>query len=265
MPTVTPTLDSSTTARAQKIESPPRTPAPTDSRESSRRFAMSIAALGGFILVLAALVLRASMGNQQQPSVQTSNPGAVSKSNGAAATESLEATSKWVRPRQSRWAPDGSRAVAFELAAANDVPVRLTRVRPQLVVRCLYRTTEVFVSIGTAASVETSPDYHTVRVQIDDDPAQVQQWPGSVSQQELFAPDGLAFARRLASAHRVRFGFTPYNATEVNATFLVEGADRPVKTVAQTCGWRPDGGTTAANPPGPKGPALRAASSRASR
>lgn len=151
---------------------------------------------------------------------------------------------RWVGRREATWARDGSRTIEFELQATRDVPVWMTRVRPLLIVRCLYHATEVFVSTGSAASVEADAVHHTVRVRIDDDPETPEQWVGSESEQELFAPDGIALARRLARAHRLRFGFTPYNARAVTAEFAVQGFDRLVGLVARTCGWRVEGAVT---------------------
>ena len=145
----------------------------------------------------------------------------------------------WVGARRATWARDGSRTISFELQAGDDVPVWMTRLRPVLVVRCLSRQTEVFVVTGST-SIERKGDSHTVRIQFDDGAEMVQEWSGSVSSQELFAPDGVALARRLARARTMRFGFTPYNASPVVARFHVGGFDQLVGLVATTCGWRAD-------------------------
>jgi hypothetical protein len=113
-------------------------------------------------------------------------------------------------------------------------------VRPVLIVRCLSRTTEVFVATGSAASIEQEGDSHTVRLQFDDAAPAVESWSDSVSSQELYAPDGVTLARRLAQARTVRFGFTPYNAPPVVAEFDVRGFDEIIGLVAGTCGWRVD-------------------------
>ena len=64
----------------------------------------------------------------------------------------------------------------------------------------------------------------------------MQQWTDSVSGHELFAPNGVDFARRLARAELVRFSFTPYNAKPVTADFVVSGFDR----LAGLVGWKVD-------------------------
>ena len=68
----------------------------------------------------------------------------------------------------------------------------------------------------------------------------VERWQASESGQELFAPDGVAFARQLARANRLRFGFTPFNAPPVTVEFAVQGFDQLARLVASTCGWRLD-------------------------
>jgi hypothetical protein len=152
---------------------------------------------------------------------------------------------KWVGARQATWSNDGSRTISFELQSTNDVDVWMKRVRPLLVVRCLYRTTEVFVATRSAASIEAEGGSHTVRLQIDDDPELIQQWSDSVTGQELFASDSVALARRLATAQRLRFSFTPYNAKPVAAEFVVTGFDALAPLVGKTCGWKMDQGRAA--------------------
>jgi hypothetical protein len=147
----------------------------------------------------------------------------------------------WTGRRRATWAADGSRTIAFELAATYDVPVYRSRTRPVLVVRCLYRQTEAFIALGASADFEGLSDSRTVRLQLDDDPGTTEQWELSESGQELFAPDGVALVRRLARAKRLRYGFTPFRAQPVTVEFAVDGFDRLAGMVASTCGWRLDG------------------------
>ena len=146
----------------------------------------------------------------------------------------------WVGARRATRARDGSKTIAFELAASNDVGVWMKRVQPLLVVRCLSRTTDVFVAIGSAASIEQQVGSHTVHIQLDDAEPVAQPWSDSLSSQELYAPDGVSLARRLARARTMRFGFTPYNSAPVVAEFDVSGFHQLVGLVAGTCGWRVD-------------------------
>lgn len=145
----------------------------------------------------------------------------------------------WVGSRQATWANDGSKTISFELKSTQDVNVWMARVRPLLIVRCLYRTTEVFIATQASASIEPSGT-HTVRLTIDTEPEIVQQWTDSVSGHELFAPDGVDLARRLARAELLRVSFTPYNAKPVTADFVVSGFDQLAGLVGNTCGWKVD-------------------------
>ena len=146
----------------------------------------------------------------------------------------------WTGARKATWAHDGSKTIAFELQATHDVPVWMSRVRPVLVVQCLSRATQTFIVLGTSTRFEDDAYKRTVRVQWDDGAEMPQQWQASESGQELFAPDGVAFVRQLASVNRLRFGFTPFNAQPATVEFAVRGFDQLAGLVASTCGWRLD-------------------------
>jgi hypothetical protein len=143
----------------------------------------------------------------------------------------------WSGRRQAVWGYDGTKTITFALDAITDVTASTSRTRPQLVARCLSRTTEVYVVTGPL-SFEPQTGRHTVRIQVDDDPQESQQWVDSDGSKELFAPDGVEMSDRLARAHRLRVGFTPFNAKAVTAEFIVEGFDQLAPLVARTCGRR---------------------------
>jgi hypothetical protein len=149
----------------------------------------------------------------------------------------------WVVPSRVGYGRDGSRVLTLQVAALRDIQVRQP-VRPVLAVRCLSRMTEVFVSLGTSASIEAG-DTNRVTVQLDDEMPSVQQWVRTHTYQELFAPDGLTLARQLAGASLMRFTFTPFSSRPVVAEFSVKGFDQHVATVARTCGWPGAAGTSA--------------------
>jgi hypothetical protein len=153
-----------------------------------------------------------------------------------AKTVEVEEAPAWIVPRRTNFGPDGSRTLTLQLAALGEVRAGREQIRPMLAVRCLSRRTDVFVSLGISASIE-SGDNHTVTVQFDDEAPVKQQWPGSASYQEVFAPDGVATARRLAQARMLRFTFTPFASRPVTAEFHVQGFDRHVKDLARMCGW----------------------------
>jgi hypothetical protein len=219
--------------------------ATTQAREAAparQKKSLSLALVGGagVLVCLIAMVVIPSMqpvaSEQPIEAVRPSSPGPAAA---APVVESAPAPT-WGGHKQATWANDGSKTISFELRAIQDVPVWMTRVRPLLVVRCLYRTTEVFVAIKSAASIEAETGNHTVRLQIDDDPEMVQLWSDSVTGQELFAPAGVELARQLAGAERMRFSFTPYNSKPVTAEFSVQGFESMAALVGSTCGWKLD-------------------------
>jgi hypothetical protein len=150
----------------------------------------------------------------------------------------------WVVPRRVGYGSDGSRMLTLQLAALRDVQVSLQHVRPVLAVRCLSRRTEVFVALGVSAAIEAG-DTNRVTVQFDEQTPIAQQWIRTDTYQELFAPDGIALARQLASVGLLRFTFTPFGSRPVVAEFNVKGFDQHVAMVARTCSWPVQGGATA--------------------
>jgi hypothetical protein len=197
---------------------------------------VAAAVVGSFIVIVTLFVLgRASSSAPKE----SDGVDRVAVNPEAAAVVENAPLPAWLGSRTAYRTRDGSKTIGFELQASNQVAVWMTRVRPLLVVRCLSRTTEVFVVTG-AASIEPQSGLHTVRLQIDDEESERQQWADSESQQELFAPNAVALTKRLAQARRVRFGYTPYNAAPVVADFVVEGFDKIAGLVANTCGWKLD-------------------------
>lgn len=225
------------------VETPvviPVVPAPDASQRAQARMSPLVVIAGACAVagVTAVIVLSSLQSTSPQQTAAVSAPPAAAAP--APVTRSAPAPT-WVGRREAQWANDGSKTISFELQAINDVNVWMSRVRPLLVVRCLYKTTEVFVAIRSSASIEGQSGIHTVRLHIDDEQEQVQQWTDSVSGLELFAPDSVALARRLANAQKLHFSFTPYNAQPVTADFSVEGFETLAPLVGKTCGWKMDG------------------------
>ena len=153
---------------------------------------------------------------------------------GASAT--VPARAGWSSARQARWVSNHPRSMAVEVDAARSVTVWMKQVRPTLVVRCLQKRVDVFVYTDSAARIEPQDENHTVSVALDAGVASSERWPDSAEHDALFAPDGADFARRLAGAQRLRFGFTPHNAQPVVASFDLQGAAEAIVPVLQRCG-----------------------------
>jgi len=132
----------------------------------------------------------------------------------------------------------GSATLTFELSADRHVVGWRRQVRPVLGVRCFSGMTDVYVVTGSPLSVEPEADGHAVRIGFDSEADDDERWLPSTDYQALFAPDGIALARRLAGARTMRFGFTPYNAAPVVAEFDVRGFDALVESIASACKWK---------------------------
>ena len=201
---------------------------------------MALVGGAGVLACVVAMVVVQSLQPAASPQpVETPRPVEPAKTVEEPIVESGSAPT-WVGARQASWANDGSKTISFELQATHDVNVWMARVRPLLIVRCLYKTTEVFIATKASASIEGQAGTHTVHLNIDGDPEMVQQWTDSVSGHELFAPNGVALARRLATADHLGFSFTPYNAKPVTAEFVVTGFRELAPLVGKTCGWKVD-------------------------
>jgi hypothetical protein len=213
---------------------------PNDSRPAASGFPLIVVAIAGAVAGMAGVL--AVVGSRTQASEPAAQTAAVPVAPPPAVEEGPVPT--WTGSRRASRTGDGSKTIVFSLAATHDLPVWMNRVRPALIVRCLYRTTEAFVMLDTSTSFEEDANSRTVRVQWDDDPESAQRWTVSESAKELFAPDGVAFVKQMASAKRLRFGFAPFNAAPVTAEFAVDGFDGLAGVVGSTCGWRFDGPTS---------------------
>jgi len=201
---------------------------------AARSPAIGVAIVGAVVGGIATLAF-VSVQPRAAGRIETAAPAAaITAPPRPAVVESIP-TPTWVGARRASWSRDGSKTIAFHLAATRDLSVWMNKARPVLGARCLYRATEVFVVLDTSASFEDDADRRTVRVQWDDEPASVQQWGVSESGKELFAPDAKGFIERMATARRLQFGFTPFNAEPVTADFAVEGFDQLAGLVTGTC------------------------------
>jgi hypothetical protein len=145
---------------------------------------------------------------------------------------------KWRTMKAGQWVSNRARSLAFELQADNTVSSWMASARPVLVVRCLSGTTEAFVFTQIAPAIEPLGDNRTVRVSFDGASATTERWPASAERDALFAPDGVAFARRLTRAHTLQFEFTPHNSPAATVAFDVHGFDAHIKALARACRWK---------------------------
>ena len=201
---------------------------------------MILAVAGAGVLTLGVVMTRGSA-SPVAPASEGSSPAPKPAAPATAAPAAKPAVSfkgKWNSENSAYWVGRQRKSIAFELPAENKVGVWMRSVHPRLIVRCMATRTEVFVLTESAAKIEIGTEDHTVRVGLDDEPDAFQRWPDSAEHDALFAPDGAAFAQRLTTAERMRFTFTPHNASPVLIHFNVGGLGPLLDPVAKECGWK---------------------------
>ena len=142
---------------------------------------------------------------------------------------------EWIVREPSYRSRQSGIGVTFELAADSEVDVWRKRVRPVLTVRCSGKDTEVFIVTHTPASIEDNTRLHSVTVAFDGVEAPAARWEHSVDHDALFAPDGGRMARQIASADKMTFTFTPFNAPDTAVQFSVAGLGTRLDTAARHC------------------------------
>lgn len=224
---------------ASPIPSPAPDPAPTQAgvapvattvgRRELLTFLVVAAAAG--LATLAFLVVR-----QAAPSKVAAATHATAASRSSAETAASPAAAGWTTEHQAQWLGNRPHSAAFELPADNTVSIWLGKIRPILVVRCVAKRTETFVFTGSAIRIEPRTEDHTVRFAFDGGGEVSERWPDSAEHDALFAPDGGAFAERVAHAQTMTFGYAPHNAAPVVAKFHVAGLARFLEPAAKECG-----------------------------
>ena len=231
-PAVPPTASATATASAPPTAAPPARKPGFGKRELTIAVAVIV---GGGLLVFAAMAGRGSA-----PTTVVASSAAPVKRAPAVVRPSApahKATQIWTTARRGYWTANQRHTAAFELPAENTVAIWMNYVRPLLVVRCMAKKTEAFVYTGSALRIEPNTEDHTVNFRFDDEPSHPEHWPDSAEHDALFAPDAVAFARRVMNAHSLRFGYHPHNAEPVEAVFEVSGLTELFGPSAKDCGW----------------------------
>jgi hypothetical protein len=237
---VRPTTDETISAKRGTTPAMTETPAPAvNARPRATQPMVMIVGGAGMIAGVACVLALGWLRGDAPIQTAAAAPAAATATKAAVArtTEESALEPTWTGRRTATWANDGSKTVTFQLDATREVPVWMSRVRPTLVVRCLSRSTQAYVVIGTSASFEEDADHRTVRLQWDDGQATAEKWLTSESGQDLFVPNGVAFVRQLAKSQRLHLGFTPFNAQPATVEFAVQGFEQ-ASLVASTCGWK---------------------------
>jgi hypothetical protein len=214
-----PTPDSPAAERPDEAAASPGPAAPASSLTHLEKRVAAASIVAGGLLTMLILMMRAGA-SASPPSDPAPVPGSPSAVSAAAAANAAPA---WTDENSEAWIGGSRRAVAYEVPADRLVSVWMRTVRPALVVRCERNILDVFVFTDSAARIERDTPDHTVRFQFDEGEGESALWPDADSHDALFAPDGAAFARRLAQARTLQFGFTPHNAEPVTMWFPVAG------------------------------------------
>ena len=199
---------------------------------------VSLALVGGAAGTFMFLSAHPSAGTASSWEIGHAAPASPASGTSPAAATTTAATHQWSREDEYRWVANHKRSVAYQLDADQQVRVWTTHVRPSLVMRCLNRKTEVFVYTETPSKLESTDGLHSVKLTFDDAAESDERWPDSAEHDALFAPDGTALARRISTAHHLRFGFSPHNADPVQVDFDLGDAGSVVSHLAKTCGWK---------------------------
>ena len=217
-------------------------PAPSDKRPRAKKshlvvmlMAFVVVGVGSLMLVASARRAPATPSNATHSAATSAeSPQAQNTATVAAASPARRSTEWVVREPMYRSRTAGA-GVAFELAADSEVDVWRKRVRPVLTVRCAGKDTEVFVLTHSPASIEDNTRLHRVTVGFDGGDAAPARWEHSVDHDALFASDGEAMARQIASASTMTFTFTPFNAPNTSVNFSVAGLGSHLDTTARHC------------------------------
>lgn len=209
----------------EEVEAPPPIP---DAPEAAARVSLTqveklVAAasvVAGALLTMLVLLTRVGVSASSPTDAVPPPQPAAAVATAAASSATLE----WTDANRDEWV-DSRRAVAYEVPADRTVNAWMRTVRPALVVRCEGNALDVFVFTDSAAQMERDTPDHTVRVQFDDGDEESARWQDADRHDALFAPDGAHFARRIAQARTLRFGFTPHNAEAVTVRFQVAGLE----------------------------------------
>ena len=130
---------------------------------------------------------------------KASKPAVAPAANAMAAPAAAAIVTKWSSANEE-WLLNARKGVAFELPSLGKVAVWQGISQPLLVVRCNAGQMQTFVYTSSALQMEAQDENHSVSISFDDEPEVTERWPDSSDHDALFAPDAVAFARRVATA-----------------------------------------------------------------
>lgn len=207
------------------------------SRPGKKRMGLAIL-LGCAVLLLISSLARDDKSNA---ATQPAYPGSSVAVGTPTAPSALSVPSDKWQEEIGKSQMDGSKTVTLSLDGNEEIRGWIGSHRPTLILRCMEHKTELYIDVGTAASVESGDLYdgHTVRLRIDQRPSFSEKWSESTDHEALFAPEPISLIRKIEHGDRLLFQFVPFNANPATTSFDTKGLSSHVDDLAKTCGWKP--------------------------
>lgn len=132
---------------------------------------------------------------------------------------------------------DDSSTIVLSLEAERQIEGFLKSYLPTLILRCQEREIEAYIVTGMAADVEEGNyDGATVRIRLDDSPAETLNTGRSTDDEALFFENAPQLISRLERAERLLFQFTPFNASPTETSFDLRGLSEVLPQLRAACG-----------------------------
>lgn len=143
-------------------------------------------------------------------------------------------TSKWkVHSKVEKL--DGTTTVTIALDSSDTVKPQYGRPEAAtIIVRCLNNKTELYISwpefLGVGRGIE-------VRWRADNMPITTEAWSPSTDGKAAFAPNPVAFLKKLADRNELLLSVAPFSKVATTLTFPIAGLEEALKPLRAACKW----------------------------
>ncbi len=130
---------------------------------------------------------------------------------------------------------DGTTTVTLALDSSDTVKPQYGRAEAAtIIVRCLNNKTELYIDwpefLGVSRGIE-------VRWRADNMPITTEAWSPSTDGKAAFAPNPVAFLKKLADRSELLLSVTPFGKVATTLTFPVAGLEEALKPLRAACKW----------------------------
>lgn len=151
-----------------------------------------------------------------------------------APTPTPSVPSKW-RAHSKVEKLDGTTTVTLALDSSDTVKLQYGRPEAAtIIVRCLNNKTELYISwpefLGVGRGIE-------VRWRADNTPITTEAWSPSTDGKAAFAPNPVAFLKKLADRSELLLSVAPYSKVATTLTFPIAGLEEALKPLRAACKW----------------------------